>query len=163
VVKDKTILELGSGTGLAGLLCGMKDAKITYMTDYHPVVIENAQQNIDLNNLQHKVQVRKLDWRESLATPPIIDPELAATNFNLLLAADCIFDFSHSEMVPKVAKVYLSKEKDARFHVVITYRIKFQKEVALFELNMIKEGWKIEKTRLIERDTIDFRYTVYHL
>lgn len=159
VVKDQTVLELGSGTGLAGLVSGMMGAKITYMTDYHPVVLENCFTNVVANNLEDKVKVQNLDWRECLS------PEFQELKeeFSMVIAADCIFDFEHSKLVPKVAKKFISKAPDARFHAVITYRIKFKMEVAAFEENMLLEGWEIESSKLIERHTIDFRYTIYKL
>ena len=155
------MLELGSGTGLTALACGLNGAALTYMTDYHPVVIDNARQNIETNDLEEKVKVAKLDWRTCLEQDP--EDEGLKTDFPIIIAADCIFDMEHSRLVPKVAKKYLSRQSRARFHVVITYRLKFKREVAAFEENMLKEGWIIEKTRLIERHAIDFRYSVYRL
>ncbi|KAI8906887.1 putative methyltransferase-domain-containing protein [Gorgonomyces haynaldii] len=159
-VKGKTVLELGSGTGLAGLVCALCGAKSTWMTDYHPTVLDNLERNVKLNNLEDKIVVKKLDWRTCL-DPEQQDPSLKETEFDLVIAADCIFDFEHSRLVPKVSMHYLSKKTEARFHVVITYRLKFKLEVAQFEENMLKEGWTIEKTRYIERHAIAFRYSVY--
>jgi 2-polyprenyl-3-methyl-5-hydroxy-6-metoxy-1,4-benzoquinol methylase len=65
-VRGKDILELGSGTGLAGLVCAKMGANQVVMTDYHPVVIENANINIKLNNLQDNAVCVNLDWRWSL-------------------------------------------------------------------------------------------------
>lgn len=64
-VVDKDVLELGSGTGLAGLVCAKMGARQVVMTDYHPVVIENANINIGLNNLQENAICVNLDWRWS--------------------------------------------------------------------------------------------------
>jgi predicted nicotinamide N-methyase len=167
-VYGKNILEIGSGTGISGLICGKKGAAITYMTDYRiyfqlnldDTVLKNIEENIKLNKLNHNTKCEKLDFRECISNPTKC---ILETDFPILIAADVVFDYSHSEWIPKAAKTYISKSIGARFHIVTPYRLGFRDEVLMFEQIMLESGWKIENSRLIERYDVIFRYTVYSL
>jgi predicted nicotinamide N-methyase len=163
-VRNKDVLELGSGTGLAGLVSGRMGSRKTIMTDYHPVVIKNSIINIEANKLSDNVRCVNLDWRWYDDTPNSEKREdLTKTIWPIIIAADCIFDFSHSELVPKVSKHYLSKDPAARFHVLLPHRILFQKEIEAFEINMIKEGWILEYNHWLHKVALTYRYYVYAL
>ena len=200
-VSNKSVLELGCGTGLAGLVSARAGSAITVLSDYHPVVLQNAQRNVDENGLNSTARVVKLDWirvlspedrqqlkslydlhnrtnellniafnengdeDETVGTEPL-DTILTDTRFDLVIAADCIFDHSHSLMVPKIAKEFVSKSRspgDARFHVILPHRVRFRSEIEAFEENMPKEGWILEHSEWFEKATINFRYYVFSL
>ncbi|KAG2148071.1 putative methyltransferase-domain-containing protein [Suillus clintonianus] len=80
-LDGKKIVELGSGTGLVGLVAGALGGTV-WITDQAPM-LDIMQQNVTLNNLQSCVSVRELNWGETLLSdmPP---PEL-------ILAADCVY------------------------------------------------------------------------
>jgi predicted nicotinamide N-methyase len=158
-VRDKVVLELGSGTGLAGLVCGKVGSQLTIMTDYHPVVIKNCVENIERNHLDNVICL-ELDWRWIYEGFSQQDKRLDQ-KFELVLAADCIFDLSHSELVPKIAKHYLSPT--GVFHLILPHRIKFKKEIEAFEKNMILEGFVLEYSHWIEKHALDFRYYIYKI
>eukprot|EP00984_Skeletonema_dohrnii_P022790 scaffold11906_cov72-Skeletonema_dohrnii-CCMP3373.AAC.1 len=63
-------MELGAGCGLVGLTAATllqnhtdedNDDKVIF-TDYNPVVLENLQKNIDLNDFDVDHKVLGLDW-----------------------------------------------------------------------------------------------------
>lgn len=80
-LQGKNIVEVGSGTGLVGLVAGALGGTV-WITDQAPL-LDIMQQNVTLNNLQSCVSVHELNWGE---TPPsdIPPPEL-------ILAADCVY------------------------------------------------------------------------
>ncbi|KAG1820553.1 putative methyltransferase-domain-containing protein [Suillus subaureus] len=80
-LQGKKIVELGSGTGLVGLVAGALGGTV-WITDQAPL-LGIMQQNVTLNGLQSCVSVRELNWGETLSSdiPP---PEL-------ILAADCVY------------------------------------------------------------------------
>jgi len=64
---DGDVMELGAGCGLVGLTAAIllqhadDDDKVIF-TDYNPVVLENLQKNIDLNDFHVDHRVLGLDW-----------------------------------------------------------------------------------------------------
>ncbi|KAI0347028.1 hypothetical protein BDW22DRAFT_1321329 [Trametopsis cervina] len=80
-LEGKCILELGSGTGLVGLVAGKLGAT-AYITDQAPL-LESMDRNVLMNDLVQSVNVLELNWGEPLPTdiPP----------FDLILAADCVY------------------------------------------------------------------------
>ena len=80
-----------------------------------------------------------------------------------IIAADCVFDMSHSELVPRVAKHYLSKHPDARFYCLLPHRLQFKKEISSFESNMAAEGWIMEHNQWIEKHSLTLRYYIFRL
>ncbi|KAI9453207.1 putative methyltransferase-domain-containing protein [Lactarius psammicola] len=80
-LQGLNVLELGSGTGLVGLVAGYFGARV-YITDQAPL-IPIMERNIVLNSLQSSVIAAELDWSrplpEHLPRPDIV------------LAADCVY------------------------------------------------------------------------
>jgi len=74
------VLELGSGTGLVGLVAGCLGARVC-ITDQAPL-IQIMERNISLNKLQLNVTAVELDWAKPL--PDLQRPDM-------ILAADCVY------------------------------------------------------------------------
>ncbi|EKM59600.1 uncharacterized protein PHACADRAFT_191971 [Phanerochaete carnosa HHB-10118-sp] len=80
-LKGKNVLELGSGTGLVGLVTGVLGAQV-WITDQAPLLGIMAH-NVEINNLSHRVSVMELNWGESLPSD--------LPRFDIILAADCVY------------------------------------------------------------------------
>ncbi|KZV65514.1 S-adenosyl-L-methionine-dependent methyltransferase [Peniophora sp. CONT] len=77
------VLELGSGTGLVGLLAGALGARV-YITDQAPL-LATMEKNIALNSMiAPNVSAVELNWGEPLSA------ELSGP-YDLILAADCVY------------------------------------------------------------------------
>ena len=63
LVRGATILELGAGCGLCGLLAA-GTARRVFVTDNAEGVLANAQANVELNGVEAVARVRMLDWAE---------------------------------------------------------------------------------------------------
>jgi len=59
--SGQRVLELGCGLGLAGVVCGLKGAKVTF-SDYQPAALEISQKNARLNGLTGTA-THLGDWR----------------------------------------------------------------------------------------------------
>jgi len=72
-LQGLNVLELGSGTGLVGLVAGCLGARVC-ITDQVPL-IPIMERNISLNKLQFNVTAAELDWcvcyRNTLALQPV--------------------------------------------------------------------------------------------
>ncbi|PPQ92394.1 hypothetical protein CVT25_008744 [Psilocybe cyanescens] len=89
-IKDKNILELGSGTGLVGLVVGaLGNANIWitdqayFFTEYTSPLLPIMKQNVCLNRLGDKVAVAELNWGSPIPSE-IPRPDI-------ILAADCVY------------------------------------------------------------------------
>ncbi|KAH8986361.1 putative methyltransferase-domain-containing protein [Lactarius akahatsu] len=80
-LQGLNVLELGSGTGLVGLVAGYFGARV-YITDQAPL-IPIMERNIALSNLQSNVTAAELDWSKPL-------PEHLPQP-DIVLAADCVY------------------------------------------------------------------------
>ncbi|KAH7344855.1 putative methyltransferase-domain-containing protein [Rhizoctonia solani] len=76
-------IELGSGTGLVGLVAGLLGAEEVVITDQEQL-IKIMEENIELNNLRGRVRASVLNWGESLS------PDLPSM-VSLIIAADCVY------------------------------------------------------------------------
>jgi predicted nicotinamide N-methyase len=83
-----TVIELGCGIGLPGIVAGLLGAKVT-LTDYLPEALDHARHNWELN-LSPPFQGELLDWRQPR-------PELAA---DLVLASDVAYEARAFEHLP---------------------------------------------------------------
>jgi len=80
-LQGNNILELGSGTGLVGLVAGMLGAHV-WITDQAPLLAIMSR-NVEMNNLSHRVFVTELNWGEPLPSD--------LPRFDIVLAADCVY------------------------------------------------------------------------
>ncbi|KAI0698884.1 putative methyltransferase-domain-containing protein [Cytidiella melzeri] len=80
-LEGKSVLELGSGTGLVGLVAAKLGANVC-ITDQKPL-LQIMARNVELNDLENRVKVLELNWGEPL---PEDIPRL-----DLVLAADCVY------------------------------------------------------------------------
>eukprot|EP00249_Psilotum_nudum_P010199 c22397_g1_i2 orf=78-845(+) len=78
-LDNVTALELGAGTGLAGIVLAQK-AKLVFLTDRGLGVLNNCYRNANIN-LQHyrrgedTIRVRELDWQGSWPPPTLLKVE----------------------------------------------------------------------------------------
>jgi len=141
-IRDKEVLELGCGTGLAGILASKLGAKSILLTDYHPKVIENAQHNVNLNNCDHNTNVLAFDWT-------LVDQiDLDNKQFECIMAADVVYDSYHSEFIPKIINKFLKKMKGAIVYVVLPGPA-FRNGIEKFEENMKFIGLLMDKEEIV--------------
>ena len=60
--QNKTVLELGCGTGLVSLTAAVLGANRILATDGNPLVVELAKRNVNANGLTDKVLTQQLPW-----------------------------------------------------------------------------------------------------
>lgn len=84
-VRSRTVLELGAGTGVAGITLGKFGASVT-MTDFEPEVLHVLRRNVELNNLSSTAIVRELSWAQpSTYMKP-------TERFDIVIAADVLYN-----------------------------------------------------------------------
>lgn len=130
----QSILELGAGTGLAGLaleayLAAQGRRASVVLTDHHAVVLGNLQHNAELN--RSAADVAQLDWQQVFRDVTHDEQEYASTaqtlpvanaaqaeafpkvpsdaQFDAILAADCVYDPAHAAWIRAVALRHLAR------------------------------------------------------
>ena len=173
-LKNRTILELGSGTGLVGLCCDKLGAPKVYLTDYHESVLKNVVINVELN--QSSAAVSKLDFIQ--IAQHYQPPEKNSSNndnnntatalssweghgkkFDIVIASDLLYEMEHAEYLP----VAVEKLMENEFHFMIPLRSTHVAEVELFELRMTQVGLmkeQVSDTECEEEEGI-VRYRYY--
>ncbi|XP_022155530.1 protein N-lysine methyltransferase METTL21A-like [Momordica charantia] len=95
--KDKTVIELGAGAGLPGLMAALLGASRVVLTDIESL-LPGLLQNVDANGLGDRVEVRELVWGS--------DKSVSQANelgeFDLILMSDVFFD---QEEMPPLAQI----------------------------------------------------------
>lgn len=177
------ILELGTGTGIVGLVLDRIIRKNLFnnlsinnkrvnldltvvLTDYNPTVVNNIKRNLENNSIdteiESNVEVYTLDWRfyrdEDGSTSEHIN-ELskdANTKFDLILACDCIYEMEHSYLVGKVARQYL--KPDGRFWTIWPLRERWFKESEVFIKQCLERYNCITSEEIEDNDHIRMTY-----
>ncbi|KAH7319137.1 putative methyltransferase-domain-containing protein [Rhexocercosporidium sp. MPI-PUGE-AT-0058] len=137
IINDATpsnhpkILELGAGTGLVGMAAAAVWKSRVLLTDLVDIQ-ENMMFNINKNlstvsDLGGRISGEVLDWtkaREAL-------PSLRCKEFEIVIAADPMYDHEHPELVAKMVKMFLKEGTESRALVAIPLRDAHTKRLAL--------------------------------
>ncbi|KAM9946217.1 hypothetical protein ACTFIT_004519 [Dictyostelium discoideum] len=160
---NKNILELGSGTGLVGIILDfIKPLKKVILTDYSPKVLKNLKFNMELNNLEiqdfindddddnnnnvnkendDKInQVRVLDWE--IEDLNILNNYSGLNDSNIILGADIVYEPSLCKYLVSILYFLLERNENSVAYISSTIRNQstfsiFQKELNLKNLTVI--------------------------
>ncbi len=105
-IYGKSVLELGCGVGVAGIVAALEGAKVL-MTDYEEDALKFTRMNIEKNFTQEMldslVEVMYLDWR----TPTLSE------KFDLIVGSDLIYEERNHEPILNLIKQYLIEDGEA--------------------------------------------------
>ncbi|EMD41005.1 hypothetical protein CERSUDRAFT_111574 [Gelatoporia subvermispora B] len=127
-LKGKRIVELGSGTGLVGLVAGVLGAR-TCITDQAPL-LEIMLRNVAMNALESSVAVKELNWGEPLPSD-ISRPDI-------VLAADCVY---FEPAFPLLVKTLAHLVADDSTEVLFCYKKRRKADKRFFTLLKKEFSW----------------------
>ncbi|XVF24997.1 hypothetical protein REPUB_Repub13aG0175600 [Reevesia pubescens] len=153
-------LELGAGTGLAGMLLALA-AKIVFLTDHGDKILDNCVKNVQLNSEAFKCQavvhVRELDW--ALPWPPKVSLDLSQERFlwtpseleevqkaSLLLAADVIYSDDLTDALFGILERLMSQGSEKVLYLALEKRYNF----SLDDLDVVANGYSHFRSYLRE-------------
>jgi predicted nicotinamide N-methyase len=91
-IEGKSVLEVGCGLAIPGLVAAKRGAKVT-ATDYHPAVAHFLSKNTTLNDIA--IDYKVVDWRHS--------PEhLKGQTFDWIIGTDLLYDKENPEILARV-------------------------------------------------------------
>lgn len=133
--QDKTVIELGAGAGLPGLMAALLGASRVVLTDVEPL-LPGLLKNADANGLGDRVEVRELVWG--------LDKPVSEVNklgeFDLILMSDLFYD--SEEMAPLAHILKTISGKDSKIWAASEIRPWTVECLTEF----MNQGFKIEET-----------------
>ncbi|KAK0498436.1 putative methyltransferase-domain-containing protein [Armillaria luteobubalina] len=128
LLQDKTVLELGSGTGLVGIVAASLGARV-WVTDQAPL-LDIMRQNVLRNHLTSSCTVAELNWGEPIpAGIPVPD---------VVLAADCVyFEPAFPLLVQTLCDIY-----DKKPEVLFCYKKRRKADKRFFAMLKKKFTWE---------------------
>ncbi|TFK86434.1 hypothetical protein K466DRAFT_550388 [Polyporus arcularius HHB13444] len=128
-LRGKNVLELGSGTGLVGLVAGALGAHVC-ITDQAPL-LGIMKQNVSLNHLARHVTVAELNWGEPIPAD-IPRPDL-------ILAADCVY---FEPAFPLLVQTLADLVSDRSTEVLFCYKKRRKADRRFFALLKKEFTWE---------------------
>lgn len=111
--KGKKVLELGSGTGVTGIIVNKICRPRNYfLSDCHDLVLQLLRENVHLNGCQENVVVLNLNWERP--QPSSVEPDF-------ILAADVVYDDTIFEPLLNVLKL-LCRSTNLQLFLACTIR-----------------------------------------
>ncbi|KAJ7162531.1 putative methyltransferase-domain-containing protein [Mycena crocata] len=129
-LEGKNVLELGSGTGLVGLVAAMLGARNVCLTDQTPL-LSIIRENVALNNLSSLCKVVELNWGEPVPAD--------ITRPDVILAADCVYVESAFPLLVQTLDDLV--EANADTEVLFCYKKRRKADKRFFALLKKKFKW----------------------
>ncbi|KAG9245504.1 putative methyltransferase-domain-containing protein [Calycina marina] len=133
------VLELGSGTGLVGIAVAAVWGVDVLLTDL-PNIIDNLQYNVDQNSATvssngGSIKCKVLDWKNEEHAAQTIGDQ----TFEIVVAADPMYDDDHPLLVANMIAKYLKEEKTSAALVAVPMRDKNTKAMYRDFVDMMRE------------------------
>ncbi|XP_050884341.1 uncharacterized protein LOC127087498 isoform X2 [Lathyrus oleraceus] len=162
-----TAIEIGAGTGLAGLLLA-RTAKKVFVTDHGNQILDNCVKNVQLNcgllNNPATVYVRDLDWFESWPPRARVGEATCtyryswtsrdiedAENASLLLAADVIYSDDLTDAFFCILERLMSRGSTKVLYMALEKRYNF----SFSDLDVVANGYSHFLSYLRDEDAIE--------
>jgi hypothetical protein len=145
--EDLKVLELGSGTGLAGIAVAAVWPFVHVTCSDLPEMVENLKYNIAQNEATRKtsnpVEAIELDWSKVPHVESAHHRFLENHNF-IMIAADPLYSEEHPALLANCVATYLAKDTCARFIMAYPVREDYtEKLVEEFGKQMNDRGFNL--------------------
>lgn len=151
LTKSETIIELGSGTGLLGLLIALKVGSsksrrivMTDLPDAEPLITQSMLLN---QTLVRRVEYRPLDWTIPEQSTNLI--ERHGSGDVLVVMTDVIYnDAFHDALFETIERLTVSSSKERKTRIVMMSKYRHISERPFIE--RLLEAWRVERYVIID-------------
>ena len=164
-VRGRRVLELGSGSGLTGLVTRvLLGAAKVVLSDSNPHVLKLLRHNCELNceanprMARNSLQVASLDWASKTEARELLHAHAAdarGDGFDVILASDTVYEPSSTRHVWRCVGDMLSHEPGACFVCAYELRLCFKDLFSNFQAEAKRAGFiaeEIDITSFLEVD-----------
>jgi hypothetical protein len=89
LVKDKTVIELGAGTGVMGMVCKFLGAQSVFLTDHDTISINHMNGDCERNSVT--AYIKRLDWYKPSIADWDLSAQLASSEGLVIVAGDVLY------------------------------------------------------------------------
>ncbi|KAF3040727.1 hypothetical protein E8E12_008036 [Didymella heteroderae] len=153
-VEGESVIELGAGVGLGGVMSALASAEKVTITDYPArPILEAIKANVTRNvkqPLQSRVSVEGHLWGD-------ISSDFSVANihkYTRVLAADCLWMLGEHENLAKSMLHFLAETPDARVLCIAGFHTGRAKLVPFFEDVVPQEGLEVEEMYEMDADGV---------
>lgn len=145
-LAGKSVLELGAGLGLPGIVAGLKGARVL-QTDYAPEALEVARETAALNMVPD-IQTAVADWRDFNITDA----------FDYIIGSDIMY---HPSLNPYLKRIFAYNLRPGGNIVMADAG---RKDSLSFIRELMREGWQVlEEHAHVKQDRFDYRIFIYQI
>ncbi|MCJ1379142.1 hypothetical protein MMC17_002242 [Xylographa soralifera] len=144
LVQNKTIIELGAGTGFVSILCAKHlGAKYVLATDGSGEVVDDMLSNVYLNGLEGSgiVDPAVLKWGHALFDG-IFEGHSGTRTFDVALGADVTFD--NRQILPLVSTLKQLYEKNPLMLCIISATVRNERTLEAFEKTCVSHNLQLK-------------------
>lgn len=147
ILKGRSVIELGSGVGITGVLCS-RFCREVVVTDHNDEVLEILKKNIELHLSSEPsspgLTAEKLEWGNSVQVGQILQKH--PKGFDLILGADICFQQSSIPLLFDTVDQFLHfQEGKCRFILAYVSRAKTMDALIINEA--VRHGMQINEVR----------------
>ncbi len=135
-VKEKVILELGSGTGICGIICGILGAKKVFLSDKEEN-IKIIQKNFELNKLKIKnceLTICPLDWNKQEEYKNVTD------KIDYIICSDLVWNPEYFEPLANALDYFTNSNTQ----IILAYQYRKKSDLDFFE-KLKEKNFTIER------------------
>ncbi|XP_056169002.1 uncharacterized protein LOC115677282 isoform X3 [Syzygium oleosum] len=124
LLRGCSVIELGSGVGITGILCG-RFCREVVLTDHNDEVLKILQKNIELHSSSESYSnctgfvAEKLEWGNVDQIEQILGSH--SGGFDLILGADICFQQASIPLLFETVKLLLQKRGKGRCKFILAY------------------------------------------
>lgn len=159
--RDKTIIEIGAGTGLCGLAAALSSPSKVVITDIDPGCLKTIQLNVDLNETKiekSNIVVEKLNFGNDKNLDEIVaaNPE----GFDYVIGTDIVYG---QDLIPLLIKGLNKLSFKEGCQIILVLNTIFPEVEMFFDELKKTERYSVRTFEAVEMDDMYYKINVFFI